>query len=132
MSKLYKFLFCKLYFIYTEVFGMKDYPYLWSSIIISLVISVNVSVIFDIIEYNLLPKEFNFYSNNHYFFTTLILASTLFYNQQNDRYKSFLEFYKLLEKAPKRRLRIITNIYVLLSFALFFYVGYLIRQYNLK
>lgn len=73
MSKLYKFLFCKLYFIYTEVFGMKDYPYLWSSIIISLVISVNVSVIFDIIEYNLLPKEFNFYSNNHYFLLRLFL-----------------------------------------------------------
>jgi drug/metabolite transporter (DMT)-like permease len=132
MSRLYKYLFCKLYYIYIEYYGSKDYPYLWASIIMSSIISINISIIFDIIEYNLLPQEFNFYSNNYYYFVTIVLASVLFYNQHNDRYKSFLNFYNSLTRIPKRRLRIISNVYVVLSIVAFFYMGYLIRQYNLK
>lgn len=131
MKSFYKYFYSKLHYIYTDIFCRKDFPYLWASIIISLFISINIAVIFKIIQYNLLPREFNFYSNNHYYISFIILASVLTFNQHKDRYKSFLKCYNSMHKKVKRRLMIISIIYVLLSFFMFFHMGNLLRQYNI-
>jgi len=132
MVVLYRYIFTKAYFFCINIFKEKEFPQYFATGMVTLAIITNFYILLSLIEYMMLPIRFNQYGEYYKYFALLVLAIALFYVNNKKRYLKILEYISSISERKKKKLRIISIVYLLFLFVAFFFLGALIREYNIN
>ncbi len=132
MVVLYRYIFTKAYFFCINVFKEKEFPQYFATGMVTLAIITNFYILLSLIEYLMLPVRFNQYGEYYKYFALIVLAFALFYVNNKKRYLKILEHNSDISERKKKKLRIISIVYLLFLFVTFFLLGALIRDYNIN
>ena len=80
----------------------------------------------------MLPVRFNQYGEYYKYFALIVLAIALFYVNNKKRYQKILEHNGNISERKKKRLKIISIVYLAFLFVTFFLLGALLREYNIN
>lgn len=128
---LYKYIFCKAYYFCIRVFKEKEFPWAFASGIVTLCLVTNIVVLLEIVEYAMLPDGINIYAPYHGYFAVALWILIQLYVTRDKRYIKILESCKSLSAKKRQMLRYISIVYVIVLVIGFFWLGYLLREYNL-
>lgn len=132
MVVLYRFIFTKAYFFCVNVFKEKEFPQYFATGMVTLAIITNFYILLSLVEYLMLPVRFNHYGEYYKYFALIVLAIALFYVNNKKRYLKILKHNSNISDRKKKRLRIISIVYLLFLFVAFFLLGILLREYNIN
>jgi uncharacterized membrane protein YhaH (DUF805 family) len=132
MLDLYRFIFTKAYSFCINIFKEKEFPQYFATGMVTLVIITNFYILLSLVEYLMLPLRFNQYGEYYKYFALIVLAIALFYVNNNKRYQKILEHNGNISERKKKRLKIISIVYLVFLFVTFFLLGALLREYNIN
>ena len=128
---LYKYIFCKVYFFYIKVFNEKEIPHWFAASVITLIVVVNIIFFADGLQYLIYPEINKSIDIYYKYFALVILAGIMFFINRKNRYLKIIEDCEQLPKSKRKVLGYISILYVTAVFVGFFWVGELIRDYNM-
>jgi len=131
MVMLYKYIFCKVYFFYIKVFNEKEIPHWFAASVITLIVVVNIIFFADGLQYLIYPEINKSIDIYYKYFALVILAGIMFFINRKNRYLKIIEDCEQLPKSKRKVLGYISILYVTAVFVGFFWVGELIRDYNM-
>ncbi len=127
---LFKYIFFRICIFYIKVFKETKIPHWFSALIIAIILMANIQVIIDSYTYFYDKETIGLFTAYNEYIVLLIGFSIILYTSKQKRYIQIIEACNNLSKKRKRTLDIVSSIYLLTLFVLFFWLGSLIRQYN--
>ncbi len=131
MIILFKYIFYKVYFFYVKVFKEKEIPHWFASSVLTLIVVANLIIIADLLLYFTNPEIIKSINTYYKYFALVVLAGVMFFINSNNRYLKIIEDCEQLPKSKRKVLGYISTLYVVAVFVGFFWVGELIRNYNM-
>lgn len=127
MKDLYNYIFGKAYYFCINVFKEKAFPQYFASGVVTLAFVTNIIVIIELVELIMLPTKINTLGEYHGFFALACFVLILLYVNLKKRHEIIIKRFddKL---ANKRNLKIVSIIYILSLFVVFFLLGGLLRS----
>jgi len=132
MIVLYRYIFTKAYFFCINIFKEKEFPQYFASGVVTLAMVTNIVILLELIEYLSFPTRVNIFGEYHGYFALFSWGVVLLYVNNKKRYLKILEHNSNISERKKKRLRIISIVYLLFLFVTFFLLGALIREYNIN
>jgi hypothetical protein len=132
MLKIYKYIFCKAYYICVHVFKEKEFPYFFASTMVSLAIVTTIITLLEVIEFLMLPTRVNTFGEYHGYFSLLMMVIIGVYFYRKKRYEKLLLEHESFSIKMKNKLKILSLIYLLILFFSFFEMGSLLREYKIS
>jgi len=129
MKKFYTYIFGASYMFCMNVFKEKEFPYVWAGGAVTFLSFTNIIVLLELIEYLLLPYELNIYYSLHKYLILTYMALVVLWYYRKKRYLKVLEMYRTISNS--RILRILSICYYIVTFATFFLMSFLLRNYDL-
>ena len=127
----YKYIFCKSYFFCKNVFREREFPQIWAGSVIAILLSSNIIVLLELIEFIMLPRRINIFYNLHPYFALIIWAITLIFIHVNKRYLKIIESCGIINKRKQVYYRVFSILYYLISVIAFFIMSDLLREYDI-
>ena len=131
MMILYKYIFYKVYFFYIKVFKEKEISHWFAASVITLIVVVNIIFFADGLQYLIYPEINKSIDIYYKYFALVILAGIMFFINRKNRYLKIIEDCEQLPKGKRKVLGYISILYVTAVFVAFFWIGELIRDYNI-
>ncbi len=125
-------MFTKAYFFCINIFKEKEFPQYFASGVVTLTMVTNIVILLELIECILFPIRVNIFGEYHGYFALFSWGLVLLYVNNKKRYLKILEHNSNISEKKKKRLRIISIVYLLFLFVTFFLLGALIREYNIN
>ena len=130
MILLYKYIFYRIYFFYVKRIKEKEIPQYFSSAVVSVIFLTNLNVIIDAYTYFFNRALISYFDSYYKYSIVLIILCISIYVNTNKRYIQIINRCKELTIKKQRILSIYSILYVAIVFICFFWLGYLIREYN--
>ena len=131
MMILFKYIFYKVYFFYVKAFKEKEIPHWFAAGIIAVIIIGTLQVLVDFYSYFFNPEVIGVYTSYNKYLVLLLGFSLMLYVSKQKRYLNIIDDCERLPKSKKKVLDYISILYVTAVFVGFFWVGELIRNYNM-
>jgi len=131
MIMLYKYIFYKVYFFYIKVFKEKEIPHWFAASVVTLIIVVNIIFVADGLQYLIYPEINKSIDIYYKYFALVVLAVVMLFVNYKNRYQRIIKDCEQLPKNKKKVLGYISILYVVAVVVGFFWVGELIRNYNM-
>ncbi len=128
---LFKYIFYKVYLFYVKAFKEKEIPHWFAASVITLIVVVNLIIIADLLLYSVNPEIIKSINLYYKYFGLVALAGVMFFINSKNRYLKIIEDCEQLPKSKKKVLGYLSILYVSVVFVGFFWVGELIRNYNM-
>ena len=128
---LFKYIFYKVYFFYVKAFREKEIPHWFASSVITLIVVANLIIIADLLLYFTNPEIIKSINTYYKYFALVVLAGVMFFINSKNRYLNIIDDCEQLPKSKRKVLGYISILYVTVVFVGFFWVGELIRNYNM-
>jgi hypothetical protein len=128
---LFKYIFYKVYFFYVKAFKEKEIPHWFAAGILAVIIVGTLQVLVDFYSYFFNPEIIGVYTSYNKYLVLLLGFSLMFYVSKQKRYLKIIEDCEQLPKSKRKVLSYISILYVTAVFVGFFWVGELIRDYNM-
>ena len=128
---LFKYIFYKVYFFYVKAFKEKEIPHWFSAGILAVIIVGTLQVLIDFYSYFFNPEIIGIYTSYNKYLVLVLGFSLMYYVSKQKRYLSIIEDCEQLPKSKKKILGYLSILYVVAVFVGFFWVGKLIRDYNM-
>ena len=128
---LFKYIFYKVYFFYVKAFREKEIPHWFASSVITLIVVANLIIIADLLLYFTNPEIIKSINTYYKYFALVVLAGVMFFINSKNRYLNIIDDCEQLPKSKRKVLGYISILYVVAVFVGFFWVGELIRNYNM-
>ncbi len=128
---LFKYIFYKVYFFYVKVFKEKEIPHWFASSVVTLIVVANLIIIADLLLYFTNPEIIKSINTYYKYFALVVLAGVMFFINTKNRYLNIIEDCEQLPKSKRKVLGYLSILYVIAVFVGFFWVGELIRDYNM-
>ena len=128
---LFKYIFYKVYFFYVKAFKEKEIPHWFASSVITLIVVANLIIIADLLLYFTNPEIIKSIHTDYKYFALVVLTGVMFFINSKNRYLNIIEDCEQLPKSKRKILGYISILYVVAVFVGFFWVGELIRNYNM-
>lgn len=128
---LYKYIFYKVYFFYIKVFKEKEIPHWFAASVVTLIIVVNIIFVADGIQYFIYPEINESIDVYYKYFALVVLAVIMWFVNGNRRYLKIIDDCEQLTKSKRKVLGYISILYIAVVFVGFFWVGELMRNYNM-
>jgi hypothetical protein len=113
------------------VFNEKEIPHWFAASVITLIVVVNIIFFADGLQYLIYPEINKSIDIYYKYFALVILAGIMFFINRKNRYLKIIEDCEQLPKSKRKVLGYISILYVTAVFVGFFWVGELIRDYNM-
>ncbi|NCA85796.1 MAG: hypothetical protein EOM83_09500 [Clostridia bacterium] len=128
---LFKYIFCKVYFFYVKAFREKEIPHWFASGILSVILIGTIQVMIDFYSFFFNPEIIGIYTSYNKYVVLVLGLSLMYYVSKQKKYLKIIEDCERLPKSKKKVLGYISILYVIVVFVGFFWVGELIRNYNM-
>ena len=128
---LFKYIFYKVYFFYVKAFKEKEIPHWFAAGILAVIIVGTLQVLVDFYSYFFNPEIIGVYTSYNKYLVLLLGFSLMFYVSKQKRYLKIIEDCEQLPKSKRKVLGYISILYVTAVFVAFFWIGELIRDYNM-
>ena len=128
---LFKYIFYKVYFFYIKAFKEKEIPHWFAASVITLIVVANLIIIADLLLYLASPEIIKSINTYYKYLALFVLVGVMFFINSKNRYLKIIEDCEQLPKSKKKVLGYISILYVVAVFVGFFWVSYLIRNYNM-
>ena len=128
---LYKYIFYKVYFFYIKVFKEKEISHWFAAGIIAVIIVGTLQVLVDFYSYFFNLEVIGDYTSYNKYLVLVLGFSLMFYVSKQKRYLKIIEDCEQLPKGKRKVLGYISILYVTAVFVAFFWIGELIRDYNI-
>lgn len=132
MRTLFQYIFCKAYYFCIRVFKEKEFPWAWAAMATSFILVVTITNLLGLIEVLILPKRINTYVEYHKYFSLGMVILAPIYVKRNNRYMRILEVCKQIPESKRLMLRYVSIVYILILVVGFFWLGEIIRDFNLS
>lgn len=132
MVMLYKYIFSKAYYFCISVLKEKEFPWIWAGMTTSMIFVATVITLLELIEYIMLPTRINIYGEYHGFFSLGTAIIIVLYVSYNKKYAEILESYNALSEKRRKVFRYVSVVYIVILAVSFFWLGYLLREYNIS
>jgi hypothetical protein len=132
MTLLYKYIFCKAYYFCIWAFKEREFPWAWAGMTISMIIVGTIITLLKLAEVLMIPERFNIYGEYHGYFSVGMAVIILFYVKHDNRYVKILEECNNLPARRRKILRYVSVAYLLILVVSFFWLGEIIRDFNLS
>lgn len=129
MKKFYTYIFGASYMFSVNVLKEKEFPYVWAGTAVGFLSFINIRLVFQIVEYLILPYRLNIYYDSHKFLALIYIAIIILWVYRKKRYLDIVKEYQTI--SNERTLRILSICYYIISFMSFFIMSDLFRNYNL-
>ena len=131
MMILFKYIFYKVYFFYVKTFREKEIPHWFAAGILAVIIVGTLQVLIDFYSYFFNPEIIGIYTSYNKYLVLVLGFSLMYYVSKQKRYLNIIEDCEQLPKSKRKVLSYISILYVTAVFVGFFWVGELIRNYNM-
>ena len=131
MMSLYTVIFSKAYFVCIKIFKEKEFPQYFAAGVFSMSIVITLSVIVDLILYQINPSFINVYFEYYKYFSIAFLLFCWWYFDNKKRYQKVLQRYENMNDKKKKVLTVVSVIYLLTVLITFFQMSNIMREYNL-
>ena len=111
---IYKYIFCKAYYIAIRVFKETEFPWAFGAIVVTLCLVMTILDILQIVRYLMLPKRIDMYDQFHSYIALALCAAIQIYAWRNKKYISILQDCKSISPQKRRILRVVSVIYILI------------------
>jgi hypothetical protein len=131
MMSLFSYIFVKSHSLCVNFFKEKEFPEYFASGVIAIVVVGTITVTADVIGYLVHPDLLNDYG---WFYKYFSLGSVLFswwYLGYKKNYIIFVKRYEELSGRKRKVLSVVSTLYLLGLVISFFWLGDLMRDYNL-
>lgn len=128
---LYKYIFYKVYFFYVKIFKEKEIPHWFAAGIVAVIIVANFQVLVDFYSYFFNKEIISIYTSYNKYLVLVLGFSFMWYVSRQKRYQRILDTCENLPKSKKKVLGYVSVLYVIVVFICFFWLGGLIRDYNM-
>jgi len=128
---LFKYIFYKVYFFYIKVFKEKEIPHWFASGILAVILVGTLQVLIDFYSYFFNNELIGIYTSYNKYIVLGLGIFLMYYVSKQKRYLKIIEDCEQLPKNKRRSLGYISVLYVVAIFVGFFWVGELIRNYNM-
>lgn len=131
MMSLYTVIFGKAYFFCIKIFKEKEFPQYFAAGVFSMSIVITLSVLIDIVLYQINPSYINVYFEYYKYFSLGFLLFCWWYFDTKKRYLKVLQEYEKMSDNKRKILTVISVIYLLTILISFFQMSNVMREYNL-
>ena len=128
---LFKYIFYKVYFFYVKAFREKEIPHWFAAGILAVIIVGTLQVLIDFYSYFFSTEIIGIYTSYNKYLVLVLGFSLMYYVSKQKRYLKIIEDCEQLPKSKRKVLGYISILYVVAVFVGFFWVGELIRNYNM-
>lgn len=132
MIILFKYIFYKVYKFYIQVFKEKAIPHWFAAEIVSILMIGTFQVLADSYSYFFNPKTIGVYTVYNKYLVLLLGFLLILYVNKGKRYLKIIDECSQLNKNKQKILLYISVLYFFLVIISFFWIGFLIREYNIK
>ncbi len=132
MIDIYKYIFFKSYYLCIRTLNERETPWIFASVISTLVLSMSLAVIFELIYYLNPSSIFDALIGYQGYFALTILFIIVLFVKRNNLYLAILGEVNTFSPKRNRLLHCLSLLYVRLIFLAIFALGYLIRETNLN
>lgn len=128
MLSFYRYIFYKSYFFCINTFKEKEFPQIWATGVVTFLITINIIVLLDILEYTIFTEEMRDVGTFYKYFAMFFLGGALIYIHINKRYLKIIEYYSTIPSKKKRLFRLLSIAYYIVTAISFFLMGALLRS----
>lgn len=128
MLSFYRYIFYKSYFFCINTFKEKEFPQIWATSVVSFLITINIIVLLEIVEYTMLSNEMSGFGTYYKYFAMFFWGGALIYIHINKRYLKIIECYSAIPSKKKSLFRILSIAYYVVTAISFFLMGALLRS----
>lgn len=128
---LYKYIFYKVYFFYVKAFKEREIPHWFASSVIALIMVANIIVVTDSLLYYTNPEIIKSINIYYKYFALFVLVCVMWFVNNKKTHIRIIDSCEKLPKSKKKVLGYLSILYVIMVFVGFFWIGALIREYNI-
>lgn len=129
---LFKYIFYKVYQFYIKIIKEKEIPHWFAAGILALIIIANYQIIMDAYSYYFNKEAIGVYTAYNQYLVLFLAFLLIIYFSKNKRYDKIIKTCRNLSRRKKILLRFFSILYVIITIVCFFWLGYLIRTYNIS
>lgn len=129
---IFKFIFYKAYLIAIRIFKEQEFPWAFGSLIVAICIVTSIVIMLELLEYTLLPLRVNMYGSFYGYFAIGFWMLVQIYVTRGKKYQKILRECQDIPEERRKRLGLISIIYIGILIVGFFGLGHLIRDYNIN
>ena len=128
---LFKYIFYRVYLFYVKTFSEKELPHWFAAGILAVIIIGTLQVLIDFYSYFFNTEIIGLYTSYNKYLVLILGFSLMFYVSNQKRYLKIIEDCEQLPKSKQKILNYISILYVSVVFVGFFWIGHLIRNFNM-